>query len=204
MEVQVTDFENAAFTVFVVLLTRGILSYKLNLLIPISKVDENMKEAQKRDAVKRSRFWFRKDIMTTVSPPEAAKCLDATGCPSASRICCQEEDKMDESCVLMTADEIINGSQEFPGLVPLLRQYLLTVDIDAATHCGITRYLNLISRKASGNLMTTSQWIRDFVHRHPHYKQDSVINDSINYDLLKTLSKLSKGEIQAPELIGDN
>lgn len=38
MEVQITDFENAAYVVFVVLLTRVILSYRLNLLIPISKV----------------------------------------------------------------------------------------------------------------------------------------------------------------------
>ena len=38
MEVQITDFENAAFAVFVVLLTRAILSMNLNLYIPISKV----------------------------------------------------------------------------------------------------------------------------------------------------------------------
>lgn len=37
-EVQVTDFENAAIVCFVVLLTRVILSYQLNFLIPISKV----------------------------------------------------------------------------------------------------------------------------------------------------------------------
>ena len=38
LEVQLTDFENAAFVVFVVLLTRAILSFKLNFYIPISKV----------------------------------------------------------------------------------------------------------------------------------------------------------------------
>lgn len=38
MEVQVTDFENAAFSVFIVLLTRAILSFGLNFYIPISKV----------------------------------------------------------------------------------------------------------------------------------------------------------------------
>lgn len=38
MEVQLTDFENAAFAVFVVLLTRAILSFNLNFYIPISKV----------------------------------------------------------------------------------------------------------------------------------------------------------------------
>jgi len=38
MEVQMTDFENAAFSVFVVLLSRAILSFNLNFYIPISKV----------------------------------------------------------------------------------------------------------------------------------------------------------------------
>ena len=128
MEVQVTDFENAAFVVFIVLLTRVILSYKLNLLIPISKVDENMSEAQKRGAVRRSRFWFRKDIITQVSPPEAEKCVHATGCQiNRMNNCCVENGKtdVDESCVLMTIDEIINGSPDFPGLVPLLTQVSL-------------------------------------------------------------------------------
>ena len=37
-QVQLTDFENAAYVVFIVLMTRVILSFKLNLLIPISKV----------------------------------------------------------------------------------------------------------------------------------------------------------------------
>ena len=36
--IQLTDFENAAFVVFVVLLTRAILSFKLNLMVPVSKV----------------------------------------------------------------------------------------------------------------------------------------------------------------------
>ena len=38
MEVQMTDFENAAFSIFIVLLTRAILSFDLNFYMPISKV----------------------------------------------------------------------------------------------------------------------------------------------------------------------
>lgn len=45
MEIQLTDFENAAFTVFVVLLTRIILAFDLHLYIPISKVRENGQES---------------------------------------------------------------------------------------------------------------------------------------------------------------
>ena len=38
MEVQITDFENAAFAVFVVLLSRAIMAFNLNFYVPISKV----------------------------------------------------------------------------------------------------------------------------------------------------------------------
>ena len=69
MEVQVTDFENAAFSVLVVLVTRVILAYDLMLYIPMSLVDENMARATKRNAVLNEKFWFRKDI----APPQGRK-----------------------------------------------------------------------------------------------------------------------------------
>ena len=59
MEVQLTDFENAAFTVFIVLVSRVLLYFNLNLYLPISKVDENMRRAHKRDAVNNQKFWSR-------------------------------------------------------------------------------------------------------------------------------------------------
>jgi glutamate--cysteine ligase catalytic subunit len=39
MEIQLTDTENAAFSTFVVLLTRTILKYNLNFYIPLSMVN---------------------------------------------------------------------------------------------------------------------------------------------------------------------
>ncbi len=62
MEVQITDFENAAFSIFVVLLTRAILSFGLNFYLPISKVDANMQRAHRRDAVAQEKFFFRKEV----------------------------------------------------------------------------------------------------------------------------------------------
>ena len=38
MKVQLSDFENAAYVIFIVLVTRAILTFKLNFMIPISKV----------------------------------------------------------------------------------------------------------------------------------------------------------------------
>ena len=164
-----------------------------------------MIEAQKRDAVKRCKFWFRKDIISLTSPPEAAKCVEATGCSSDNCTAKSEETPIDESCVLMSVNEIINGKgTQFPGLVPLLKQYLSSVELDVDTQCTIQQYLNLIANRASGRLNTTAQWIRDFVRQHDHYRHDSVVNDRINYDLLVNFDRIQKGELSIKELVGDN
>lgn len=47
---QLTDFENSAYVVFVVLLTRVILSYKLDFLIPLSKVMTGVITAMNTDS----------------------------------------------------------------------------------------------------------------------------------------------------------
>jgi len=85
-----TDFENAAFSVFIVLLSRAIMSRNINFYIPISKVtsrpsqslraratkltwsrrkqvDENMRRAQQRDALNDAKFYFRREIFTPTS-----------------------------------------------------------------------------------------------------------------------------------------
>ena len=62
MEIQLTDFENAAFSVFIVLLSRVILVFDLNLYIPMSRVDANMQRAHSRNASAKGKFFFRRYI----------------------------------------------------------------------------------------------------------------------------------------------
>jgi len=62
MELQLTDFENAAFTAFIVLITRVIIAFDLNLYIPISKVDANMQRAHSRNAASKGSFFFRRHM----------------------------------------------------------------------------------------------------------------------------------------------
>lgn len=61
MEVQLTDTANAALCVFVILVTRMVATMDISLLMPISRVDENMQRAERRDAVRKERFWWRQD-----------------------------------------------------------------------------------------------------------------------------------------------
>ncbi|XP_072498575.1 glutamate--cysteine ligase catalytic subunit isoform X2 [Notamacropus eugenii] len=198
MEVQLTDFENSAYVVFVVLLTRVILSYKLDFLIPLSKVDENMKVAQKRDAVLHGLFYFRKDICKGSKPLSSGTAV-VDGCSTP-----QNGTETDtEEFTLMSIDTIINGKEGvFPGLIPILNSYLENMEVDVDTRCSILNYLKLIKKRASGELMTAARWMREFVAKHPGYKQDSVITDEINYSLLWECNKIANELRECPELLG--
>lgn len=150
-ECQLTDFENAALTVFVVMLTRVILSYNLNLLIPISRVDENIRRAQTRDACTQQKFFWRRSCTTDCSPPEVAEVCKRYETNGKERVegCLQE----------LTVTEIINGkSDTFTGLVPFIRDYMANLEVDVATRCTVNQYLDFISARASGKLMTTARY----------------------------------------------
>ncbi|XP_070274508.1 glutamate--cysteine ligase catalytic subunit isoform X5 [Myotis yumanensis] len=195
MEVQLTDFENSAYVVFVVLLTRVILSYKLDFLIPLSKVDENMKVAQKRDAVLQGMFYFRKDICKGGNAV-----VDGCGKAQQSVELAAEEH---EEYALMSIDTIINGKEGvFPGLIPILNCYLENMEVDVDTRCSILNYLKLIKKRASGELMTVAKWMREFIANHPDYKQDSVITDQINYSLILKCNQIANELCECPELLG--
>ena len=83
-----TDFENAAFAVFIVLLTRAVLSLNLNFYMPISKVDENMQRAQHRDALQAEKFYFRKDIFLPNSSRSSSVSNSGTSSPVGSDCGC--------------------------------------------------------------------------------------------------------------------
>ncbi len=72
--------------------------------------------------------------------------------------------------VELTCAEIINGCPDFTGLVPLMRQYLDSADVDVDTRCTVSQYLSFIQKRATGELMTLATWMRRFVGAHPLYK----------------------------------
>lgn len=80
--------------------------------------------------------------------------------------------------------------QGFPGLIPLVQNYLNSMDVDADSQCTLQQYLSLLSRRATGEVYTAAKWMREFVTTHPSYKKDSVISDEINYDLLRRIGRL--------------
>ncbi|KAJ5884813.1 hypothetical protein N7495_009323 [Penicillium taxi] len=193
MEIQITDFENAAFCIFLVLITRAILSFDLNFYIPIQRTTENMETAHKRNAVLDSKFYFRKDPF-----PRRVHRSNGNGASSGANTPPPSPplNPVETEYELMTISDIMNGSTDgsFPGLIPLVESYLNSLNVDVETRCSLASYLDLIRKRADGTLWTGARWIREFVAKHPAYKQDSVVSDEINYDLVKAVEEITAKE----------
>uniref|UniRef100_A0AAV1UUF1 Glutamate--cysteine ligase n=1 Tax=Peronospora matthiolae TaxID=2874970 RepID=A0AAV1UUF1_9STRA len=191
MEIQLTDFENAAFTVFIALVSRVILTFDLNLYTPLSKVNDNMEAAHRVNAVLDEKFHFR----CHMAPPQVDDCL-------LSDPCRLHEDP--DACELMTIAEIMLGKGSyFPGLIPLVYAYLDHIECDEATRTLVEKYMCLIAKRATGELPTAATWMRRFVRAHPDYRHDSVVPHSTAFDLLNECQHIGEGLKQCPELLGD-
>ncbi|KIM61721.1 hypothetical protein SCLCIDRAFT_1215815 [Scleroderma citrinum Foug A] len=222
LEVQITDFENAAFAVFTVLLSRAILAFSLNFYIPISKVDENMARAQKRDAARAGKFFFRKNVFPSGQGTPATLSRsstvneDGTGTqpktrnmrncfPPPTRPSIVEDVAVEDEYEEMSIQEIFCGKDSnFPGLLGLVDAYLATLETTPDEKKQIDKYLNLIRCRANGTLQTSATWMRNFVRSHPAYKFDSVVNQEINYDLLRTIDDVERGVLHVCELLPDD
>ena len=78
---------------------------------------------------------------------------------------CGNQKENELSFLEMTIDEIMNGSsaKNFPGLVPLVQDYLRNIEVDTDTMCTLSRYLIYIQRKSQCQMMTNARFIRNFV-----------------------------------------
>ncbi len=68
-----------------------------------------------------------------------------------------------------------------------MQEFLRDQEILASTMCTLSNYWKLIKQRANGSLMTNARFIREFVLAHPDYKKDSVVSDTITYDLIKAV-----------------
>lgn len=232
MELQLTDFENAAFTAFSVLLTRVILAFDLNLYIPISRVDANMQRAHSRNAAAKGKFFFRRHMAPLEEGDDGygvkynsmfSRAVNGDTNPSnatSSRFNEEVDDAgvsrqrrtapfapgsdEENSYEEMTMAEIMCGKGDyFPGLIPLVQAYLDHINCDTITRSRVDEYLDFIEKKATGELVTPATWMRNYVRNHPAYKGDSVVSDEIAHDLVRVCTDIGLGNVHIPELLGE-
>lgn len=217
-EIQLTDFENAAYSSFIILLSKAIIKFKPDFYIPILKIDENMGTAHQVDSAIDNKFWFKNFDHWKLDPSDYAgydlswfdrfinKGNDFTGYVNGYYNVPAHNTKLSDDCIKhkpcvynsckYTLNEIFNGNDSFPGLIKLVIKIVaLELIPENLAHCNsnnlarklqrLKNYLTLISRRASGKTPTIAHWLRSKVVQSPNYHQDSKINDTLNYEIIK-------------------
>lgn len=188
MDVMPTPFENAAFSIFAVLLTKAIHKYNCSFYTRMTAVDENVGRAHKRDPCNEL-YVMRKDIFTAI--------------PTAN----------DDEFTQLNVNEIFNGKaattaastppgsaspDAYFGLIPLVTRYL--AELPAGSYAPdhmfqLYTYIEFIAMRAAGEIPTTAQYLRRFITSHADYKHDSRVSEAITFDMVQKIHGLSNGTI---------
>lgn len=173
MEMQATVFENTAFIYLGFLLSEAIILYNLNLYIPMSLVDTNFRRANK--FVRAAKCFKKGQLSEDVQEFYYRRNLKDSGKP----VICSG-----------TIRTIFLGDYEYKGLLAYVYDVIDDKFKDKAEL--LKKYMKFIEDKLNNKYISLSEWIRRFVINHVDYKHDSIVHDSIIFDLTDTLLKIRK------------
>lgn len=197
MEVQMTDFENAAFVVFMALMRRAISHFDLDFYFPMEFVGENMCRAVMRDAVNQNQFWFSECVFSD-EDSRGPSPSDSNSNPSKGYREMSLKEIMCGPGGNPRGSPPLNGGDLLFGLVPLIHSWLDAVNVDPEARIVLNGYLTFVAKRASGELWTTAKWMRHFIRTHEKYKADSVVPEEICYDLICAIEDFTLGRAYEP------
>eukprot|EP01066_Platyproteum_vivax_P015305 Platyproteum_vivax@DN6781_c0_g1_i1.p1 len=172
-ELQPTDFENAAVASVLAVVTRAMMDENWDLYIPISKNDENLNRSQSRNAVLSQKFWFRTS-------------LDKDGNPEITE---------------QSAHEIL--ARVFDRLKIYIQKQVDLQNCAAGTQDTLLKYIEFLTDRATGKLLTNATFLRQWLSKHKDYKFDSVVPSSAAYDMCVMLDCFGKGTCSIKSLHGE-
>lgn len=180
LDIQLTDFENAALTVFVGMIANLINEFSLDFIIPISMVDRNMETVHLENALLEQKFWFRVDLFDQNAESELfTNTLEATHfLKSNTTKQTDPKARVIKECYIW---QVLEGDTSLHptfnrGLIYLCNKYMEVKKWSASQKEQMNTYLTFLSRRARGLVPTDARFIRDFVLSHPAYKKDSIVN----------------------------
>lgn len=144
----------------------------------MSLVDENMRRSRERDAIVSQKFFFRTNMQSEGEPVIEELYLREILFGKENFVGIQG--LLDENRTLMMKDPCSEMKQEV-----LEKNRKLQKEV-----------VEFVRSKVEGERKTLARWIREFVLKHPEYKQDSVVTHSINYDLINTLIDIKDRKIE--------
>ena len=188
MELQLTNYENGSFGVFVGLLVKLLTEFDINFMMPLSYVNKNMFRSYRRDAVLEEKFYFRKDIIP--------KNYKSNLLSSSDYLISNCDVERDMEILELTVEQILEGDEKinYKGIIPLMEEFMEFKGYAEDDVNKLREHLKIIRGRASRQYKTPARFTRDFVLAHNDYKHDSVVSEQIARDLLLTLIDIDQGD----------
>lgn len=190
MEAQLRDSDNAAFCIFMYLVSRAIVTHHLSFYVPLDLVAESLHHAQKRNAVVDGLIWFRRHGW-------ASQLFTCVACDDQGEGCmqCKHRPTLDKKEFdLLSLDQIINGETAggFPGLVNIVLSFLRRQNVGEDQISQLSTYLDIVRQRANGVVPTPAKWMRGFVKAHPKYQGDGRISESVCHDMMMEIAAMNE------------
>ena len=210
MDIQLTDFENAALTIMVGMIANIVNEFDLDFIVPITMVDENMKRAHARDALTQLKFWWK------VPAPEYAHALPRQNdlattdfLKSNSTVTGKQENALKQSNDTNRYKElyiwqILEGDAKagMPvGIITMCEQFMDMNEWSDAKIAETMKYLKFLCMRSRGEIPTGARFLRNFVMKHADYKKDSKLSQTMCYDLMKMLESINEPNNEAQKLL---
>jgi glutamate--cysteine ligase catalytic subunit len=136
MDIQLTDFENAALIVLLGMIVNVINNFDVDFAMPISMIDENMDRSHKVDGLLNQKFWFKTNVARGSYKKNDLKENDfirshnnASDTLSSSSIDSENDPEIEvesDSIQELYVHEILSGKPEigFKGIYPLIEEFM--------------------------------------------------------------------------------
>ncbi|KAF4670072.1 hypothetical protein FOZ61_001902 [Perkinsus olseni] len=179
-DVQLSDFENAAFVTVTALLARAIqrratsadccAGGQVSELIPISLLLENMRRAHKNDAVRKVKFWWndKGDIQERYM----------------EEIWCSPGGLLD-----VCRSELSKGYAGAPCCGSVGSQ-----DSTREAASNAAKYINFLEARVRGKVATGAQFLRRRLYASKFYNQDSVITPEAAREMIELCIEIGDAE----------
>eukprot|EP01088_Endostelium_zonatum_P003133 TRINITY_DN1423_c1_g1_i2.p1 TRINITY_DN1423_c1_g1~~TRINITY_DN1423_c1_g1_i2.p1 ORF type:complete len:675 (+),score=209.76 TRINITY_DN1423_c1_g1_i2:157-2181(+) len=196
MEIQITDFENAAFVVYISIFVRAIIKYGLEFYLPISLVDENMKRSEKLNSVNTETFWWKSieskpSVVQKLSPKQTSSSNGNT--ENGAK---QQDKEWKERSIKEVMEEINHWVdrwvEESAGKEEEKKE--------------VRRYLDLVKRRARGEIETNASWMRREVEKarkETKGEEGESLSAEEAWRLVKTVVQVERGQVEVTSLLGE-
>ena len=209
MDIQLTDFENAAMTILLGLIVNVVNNYDVDFIMPISMIDTNMDRAHKKDGLLTEKFWFktsniknnyRKNVLSETNFTRSHHDESETSSTDSHNAETQDKEEYHELYI----HEILAGKESinFKGIYPLIEEFMQDKNYNKEQVGEIRTFMNFLMERAKGEIITGARYMRDFVLNHPAYEKDSVVSNKISYDLMSSIVNMNNDPEERAKLLG--